>query len=86
MQWKNEITAHTDGISVLIWHGSTRISDVKALRKYDVVRAVWLYILISGLGITTGRYYLRHPGKLLPKTAAGLQTSRKINQREIALA
>jgi DNA repair protein RAD16 len=37
MQWKNEIEAHTEGMKVLVWHGSGRETDVKALMKYDVV-------------------------------------------------
>ncbi|KAJ7283280.1 SNF2 family N-terminal domain-containing protein [Mycena rebaudengoi] len=37
MQWRNEINAHTDGLSVLIWHGAGRESDCAELAKYDVV-------------------------------------------------
>jgi len=37
MQWRNELNAHTDGLKVLVWHGSSRESDVQALKKYDVV-------------------------------------------------
>lgn len=37
MQWRNEIEAHADGFKVLVWHGSTRDSDPKTLRSYDVV-------------------------------------------------
>ncbi|PCH41548.1 hypothetical protein WOLCODRAFT_70089 [Wolfiporia cocos MD-104 SS10] len=37
MQWRNEIGAHTNGFKVLVWHGSSRESDAKELRKYDVV-------------------------------------------------
>ncbi|KAF8883413.1 SNF2 family N-terminal domain-containing protein [Infundibulicybe gibba] len=37
MQWKNEINAHTDGLKVLVWHGSSRETDLKELKKYDVV-------------------------------------------------
>ncbi|KAJ6543921.1 SNF2 family N-terminal domain-containing protein [Mycena capillaripes] len=37
MQWKNEIAAHTDGLRVLIWHGSGRESNPDELEKYDVV-------------------------------------------------
>jgi len=37
MQWKNEITTHTDGMKVLVWHGASRITDVNELKKYDVV-------------------------------------------------
>ncbi|KAK0242216.1 SNF2 family N-terminal domain-containing protein [Armillaria nabsnona] len=41
MQWKNEIEAHTDGMKVLIWHGHARESDVKELKKYDVVLSTY---------------------------------------------
>jgi DNA repair protein RAD16 len=37
MQWKNEIASHTDGLKVLVWHGSARNSDVAELKKFDVV-------------------------------------------------
>ncbi|TFK22205.1 hypothetical protein FA15DRAFT_714507 [Coprinopsis marcescibilis] len=37
MQWKNEIAAHTDGMKVLVWHGSSRETDIKELVKFDVV-------------------------------------------------
>ena len=37
MQWKNEIEAHSEGISVLVWHGGARENDAKILKKYDVV-------------------------------------------------
>ncbi|THH13328.1 hypothetical protein EW146_g6873 [Bondarzewia mesenterica] len=37
MQWRNEIAAHTDGMKVLVWHGSGRESDAQKLKKYDVV-------------------------------------------------
>lgn len=37
MQWRNEITSHTDGMNVLVWHGASRITNLKELRKYDVV-------------------------------------------------
>ncbi|KAF7330865.1 ATP-dependent helicase rhp16 [Mycena venus] len=37
MQWKNEIAAHTDGLKVLVWHGSGRESNPDELAKYDVV-------------------------------------------------
>ncbi|KAJ7896017.1 DNA repair protein rad16 [Mycena olivaceomarginata] len=36
MQWKNEIAAHTDGLKVLIWHGSGRETNPDELEKYDV--------------------------------------------------
>lgn len=37
MQWRNEIEAHTDGMKVLVWHGASRESSTKELKKYDVV-------------------------------------------------
>ncbi|KAK7061245.1 ATP-dependent helicase rhp16 [Favolaschia claudopus] len=37
MQWKNEIAAHTEGLKVLVWHGSGRESNPDELSKYDVV-------------------------------------------------
>lgn len=38
MQWRNEIRAHTNGLKVLVWHGSSRESDTTLLKEYDVVR------------------------------------------------
>ncbi|KAL9712440.1 DNA repair protein rad16 [Leucoagaricus gongylophorus] len=37
MQWRNEIEAHSEGLKVLIWHGTSRESSTKELKKYDVV-------------------------------------------------
>lgn len=37
MQWKNEIEAHSTGMDVLVWHGASRESNIKELKKYDVV-------------------------------------------------
>ncbi|KAF8211650.1 SNF2 family N-terminal domain-containing protein [Mycena galopus ATCC 62051] len=37
MQWKNEIAAHTEGLKVLVWHGSGRETNPDELKKYDVV-------------------------------------------------
>ena len=37
MQWRNEIEAHSVGLDVLVWHGSTRETDVKSLKKHDVI-------------------------------------------------
>ena len=37
MQWRNEIATHTEGLNVLVWHGSSRLSDINELKKYDVV-------------------------------------------------
>ncbi|KAI0341445.1 hypothetical protein BDW22DRAFT_1358999 [Trametopsis cervina] len=37
MQWRNEIEARAEGLDVLVWHGASRDSDVKNLKKYDVV-------------------------------------------------
>jgi DNA repair protein RAD16 len=37
MQWRNEIQTHTAGMDVLVWHGASRITEPKQLKKYDVV-------------------------------------------------
>ena len=38
MQWRNEIELHTDNLlKTLVWHGVSRESSVKELKKYDVV-------------------------------------------------
>ena len=44
MQWRNEIEMHTDNmLKTLVWHGSSRETSVKELKKYDVVSVclVW---------------------------------------------
>ncbi|KAF8351074.1 SNF2 family N-terminal domain-containing protein [Amanita rubescens] len=37
IQWKHEVLSHTDGLQVLVWHGSSRETSHKELAKYDVV-------------------------------------------------
>ncbi|KAG6896857.1 hypothetical protein C0992_005604 [Termitomyces sp. T32_za158] len=37
MQWRNEIETHSVGMKVLVWHGSSRVTDHTELKKYDVV-------------------------------------------------
>lgn len=37
MQWKHEVLSHTDGLKVLVWHGTSRETSHKELAKYDVV-------------------------------------------------
>ncbi|KAK7689056.1 hypothetical protein QCA50_007747 [Cerrena zonata] len=37
MQWRNEIEAHSTGMDVLVWHGASRESNIKELKKYDVI-------------------------------------------------
>ena len=38
MQWRNEIELHTDNLlKTLVWHGASRESSAKELKKYDVV-------------------------------------------------
>jgi DNA repair protein RAD16 len=32
------VAAHTDGLKVLMWHGSGRETNPDELKKYDVVR------------------------------------------------
>lgn len=64
MQWKNEIEAHTDGMKVLIWHGHARESDVKELKKYDVVSYQHMLVTVRALNGCIGFKYLRGPGKV----------------------
>lgn len=88
MQWRNEIAAHTEGMKVLVWHGASRISDVNELKQYDVVRLSPHGNRPSPLtiGIMAGFDYIRHPRKLLPKTAEWIQTQRDDHQRTISNA
>ena len=37
MQWRNEIETNTTGMDVLVWHGASRMTDPKELKKHDVV-------------------------------------------------
>ncbi|CAH7674033.1 adenosinetriphosphatase [Phakopsora pachyrhizi] len=37
MQWRNEIEKFTNGLKVLVWHGSNRSSDEKQIKSFDVV-------------------------------------------------
>ncbi|KAG6878349.1 hypothetical protein C0993_008107 [Termitomyces sp. T159_Od127] len=37
MQWRNEIETHSIGMKVLVWYGSSRVTDHNELKKYDVV-------------------------------------------------
>ena len=37
IQWKNEIAKFTEGMKVLVFHGSDRISSLDEMRKYDIV-------------------------------------------------
>ncbi|PIL36629.1 hypothetical protein GSI_00318 [Ganoderma sinense ZZ0214-1] len=38
MQWRNEIETHTDNmLKTLVWHGSSRETSIKELKKYDVI-------------------------------------------------
>ncbi|KAN0124335.1 SNF2 family N-terminal domain containing protein [Russula decolorans] len=37
IQWRNEIEAHTTGMDVLVWHGASRMTNPKEMKKYDVV-------------------------------------------------
>lgn len=45
MQWKHEIETHSEGMKVLVWHGSSRATDIKELKKYDVVRQIFTFLL-----------------------------------------
>ncbi|KAG9219471.1 hypothetical protein CCMSSC00406_0005365 [Pleurotus cornucopiae] len=44
MQWRNEIAAHTDGIKVLVWHGSSRETNIKEMAKYDVILTTYAVV------------------------------------------
>ncbi|KAM5532664.1 hypothetical protein V8D89_013708 [Ganoderma adspersum] len=38
MQWRNEIEMHTDNmLKTLVWHGSSRETSTRELKKYDVI-------------------------------------------------
>jgi hypothetical protein len=39
MQWKHEVMTHTNGLQVLVWHGSSRETSLTKLASYDMVRA-----------------------------------------------
>lgn len=54
MQWRNEINSHTTGLKVLVWHGASRESDAKELKKFDVVRIVGLSLFEIIRGLTEG--------------------------------
>ena len=54
MQWKHEIMTHTDGLQVLVWHGSSRETDIATLAKYDVVRTCVTGSVDGTLCIPTG--------------------------------
>ena len=47
MQWRNEITAHTEGMNVLVWHGASRIANPQALEQFDVVSIILDYDWIN---------------------------------------
>ena len=57
MQWRNEIASHTDGLKVLVWHGSSRESDVAELKKFDVVSIETFIRLLRRLLMTSGIIY-----------------------------
>jgi hypothetical protein len=57
MQWRNEIASHTDGLKVLVWHGSSRESDVAELKKFDVVSIKTFIRLLRKLLTTSGIVY-----------------------------
>ncbi|KAF8716380.1 hypothetical protein AX14_012368 [Amanita brunnescens Koide BX004] len=37
MQWKHEVMTHTNGLQVLVWHGSSRETSLTKLASYDMV-------------------------------------------------
>ncbi|PSS31981.1 hypothetical protein PHLCEN_2v2223 [Hermanssonia centrifuga] len=44
MQWRNEIEAHAEGMDVLVWHGQSRETDIKSLKKHDVVLTTYAVV------------------------------------------
>lgn len=72
MQWRNEIELHTDNLlKTLVWHGASRQSSVKELKKYDVVSFPYL-LMPSGTRLMTrfiGPDILCCVGELLPEGA-----------------
>ncbi|KAG9317078.1 P-loop containing nucleoside triphosphate hydrolase protein [Chiua virens] len=44
MQWRNEISTHTEGMNVLIWHGANRTIDPKQLKECDVVLTTYAVV------------------------------------------
>ena len=50
MQWRNEIETHTDNLlKTLVWHGASRESSIKELKKYDVVSKILRFAQIIDL-------------------------------------
>lgn len=76
MQWRNEIASHTDGLNVLVWHGASRQTEVKELKKYDVVSVTRLRILEWSLNQLLGVNNLCGFGELLPQAAERFQAQR----------
>ncbi len=75
MQWKNEIEAHSEGLSVLVWHGASRETDTKELKKFDVVRILSLLAHDGGINLfPPGPNDVCCPRELLPKATYRFQT------------
>lgn len=81
MQWRNEIEAHTDGLKVLVWHGSARENDVKELKKYDVILTTyavlerfvrtWRCVLLTiSSSFRKQQSGFKRKGKLIKETSA----------------
>lgn len=68
MQWRNEIELHTDNLlKTLVWHGSSRETSTKELKKYDVVCDLPSYLRGNDrLRLPQGLDFLCSIGKLLP--------------------
>lgn len=83
MQWKNEVEAHSEGLSVLVWHGASRETDVKQLKKYDVVclTTTWDFHSINLLYL--GPHNLCCTRELFPEATFRLQTKRYDREGEI---
>ena len=84
MQWRNEINSHTTGLKVLVWHGASRESDAKELKKFDVVGAVGLLFEIHrSLTENTGSDYVCRPRELFSQAAAWFYPEGSDHQGEV---
>jgi DNA repair protein RAD16 len=79
MQWRNEIAAHTDGMKVLVWHGSARESNVKELQKYDVVCTAKYLVLTPGSLIPNYERFLQH----MPSSKAVSESNRVVSNAKV---
>lgn len=77
MQWKNEIQLHTEGLSVLVWHGASRETDAAELEKFDVVRMLSTIWLSFHSQDAVGSYHVCCSGELLSQATKRFQKERQ---------